>query len=54
MALKVHEPEIGMDGGQVIRVANEDRTLARRLPSVAPKGCGGLNPTSGHSMRVNA
>jgi hypothetical protein len=28
MALKVHEPEIEMGGGQVIRVANEDRPMS--------------------------
>jgi hypothetical protein len=28
MALKVYEPEIEMGGGQVIRVANEDRPMS--------------------------
>ena len=28
LALKIHEPEIEMGGGQVIRVANEDRPMS--------------------------
>jgi hypothetical protein len=28
MALKIHEPQVEMGGGQVIRVSNEDRPTA--------------------------